>query len=201
MELACPQCAQVDQVQSVPAVFQSGQTTYRVQGSVTAVPAGDGVVYTATSHRGVSVTATAAALNPYPVVRGGGCFLTLALLMLIPAFVFVSFATDVLAENPAPTAGARAGQLIGAWIFPFGAFALVALFAVLFVLRLRRNARIRRGIPTALACWRQAWFCHRCGGVFFPRGELMPAATFRAELWRAGGYAGVSRDARNLLER
>ncbi|WP_409491403.1 hypothetical protein [Amycolatopsis sp. cmx-11-12] len=193
MEIACPQCAQVDQVQSVPAVFQGGQTTYRVQGSMTAVPAGDGMVYTATSHRGVSVTATAAALNPYPVVRGGGCFLTLALFLLIPAFVFVSFANDVLAENPAPTAGARAGAAVGAWIFPFGAFALVALFAVLFVLRLRRNARIRRGIPDALAYWRQGWFCHRCGGVFFPRGDLMSAATFRGQVWRAGGYAGLSR--------
>ncbi|AUI58809.1 hypothetical protein [Amycolatopsis sp. BJA-103] len=191
MELACPRCAQVDQVQSVPAVFQAGQTTYRVQGSMTAVPAGDGVVYTATAHRGVSVTATAAALNPYPVVRGGGCFLTLTLLMLIPAFVFVSFANDVLAENPAPTAGGRVGAAIGAWIFPFGAFALVALFAVLFVLRLRRNARIRRGIPDALEYWRQAWFCHRCGGVFFPRGDLMPAAEFRGRVWRAGGYAGL----------
>ncbi len=192
MEIACPQCARVDQVQSVPAVFQGGQTTYRVQGPMTAVPAGDGVVYPATAHRGVSVTATAAALDPYPVLRGGGCFLAPALVLLIPAFVFVSFAADVLAENPAPTAGGRVGATIGAWIFPFGAFALVALFAVLFVLRLRRNARIRRGVPDALALWRQAWFCHRCGGVFFPRGELMSAAAFRGHVGRAGGYTGVS---------
>ncbi|MEU3627018.1 hypothetical protein BS329_34450 [Amycolatopsis coloradensis] len=109
---------------------------------MTAVPAGDGVVYAVTAHRGVSVTA-------------GGC-----------------------AE---------------AAIFPFGAFALVALFAVLFVLRLRRNARIRRGIPDALAYWRQGWFCHRRDGTFFPRGALMAAATFRGQVWRAGGYAGLSR--------
>ncbi|RSN24984.1 hypothetical protein DL990_34465 [Amycolatopsis sp. WAC 01416] len=193
MEIACPQCAQVDQVQSVPAVFQSGQTTYRVQGGMTAIPAGDGVVYTATTHTGVSVTATAASLNPYPVPRGGGCFLALALVLLIPAFVFLALANDVLDENIAPTADGRAAQYIGASIFPFGAFALVALFAVLFVLRMRRNARIRRGIPAALDYWRQAWFCHRCGGVFFPGGELMSAATFRGQVWRAGDYAGLTR--------
>ncbi|MEV7548047.1 hypothetical protein AB0N89_00305 [Amycolatopsis sp. NPDC089917] len=193
MEIACPQCAQVDQVQSVPAAFQGGQTTYRVQGGVTAVPAGDGVVYASTTHRGVSVTATAAALNPYPVVRGAGCLLTVALFLLIPAFAFVSFATGAGAGDPAPTAGGRVGQLAGTWFFPFVSFALVALFAVLFVLRLRRNARIRRGIPDALAYWRQAWFCHRCGGVFFPRGELMSAAAFRGQVWRAGDYAGLIR--------
>ncbi|MFI7119035.1 hypothetical protein [Amycolatopsis sp. NPDC049868] len=193
MEIACPQCAQVDQVQSVPAVFQSGQTTYRMQGGMTAIPAGDGVVYTATTHTGVSVTATAASLNPYPVLRGGGCFLALALVLSIPAFVFLAFANDVLDENVAPTADGRVAQFIGASIFPVGAFALVALFAVLYVLRLRRNARIRRGIPAALEYWRQAWFCHRCGGVFFPRGDLMPAATFRGQVWRAGDYAGLTR--------
>ncbi len=188
MEIACPQCAQVDQVQSVPAVFQGGQSTIRVQGPMTAVPAGDGVVYTSTTHRGVSVTATAAALDPYPVRRGGGCLLTLALLMLLPALWFTS-----LADDTTPTSGDHVGQVIGTWIFPFGAYALVALFAVLFVLRVRRNARIRRGIPDAVSLWSRAWFCHRCGGVFFPQGRLMSAAEFRGQVWRAGNYAGLSR--------
>ncbi|ANN17653.1 hypothetical protein SD37_19705 [Amycolatopsis orientalis] len=75
-----------------------------------------------------------------------------------------------------------------------------ALLAVLFVLRLRRNARNRRAIPDASACWRRGWFCHRCGEVFFSPGVLVAMATLRGLVWRAGGYAGLSRDTGPLLE-
>jgi hypothetical protein len=65
-------------------------------------------------------------------------------------------------------------------------------------------ARVRRGMPRALAVWRAAWYCQRCDGVFFPAGavcagalagELMSAGEFQQLVWAAGGYAGYARKA------
>ncbi|MFE0020668.1 hypothetical protein [Amycolatopsis sp. NPDC059021] len=198
MTVACPGCTQVDQVQHVPAAYDAGHSTYQGTGPLIGMPAGDGqVIYSRSVHRGVAVTATARALDPFPVTRGGGCFLSVALVLLLPAIGLV-FAVRSLFDGPAASAADRVGQWFVAIMFPAGAFALVALFAWLFVRRVRHNARMRRGIPAARAVWQAAWFCHRCGGVFFPHGtpfevpcgHLLSTAAFRGIIARSGRYYG-----------
>jgi hypothetical protein len=58
-------------------------------------------------------------------------------------------------------------------------------------------ARVRRGMPRALAVWRAGWYCERCDGVFFSAGSvpagaapgvLMSAGEFQHLVWDAGGY-------------
>ena len=57
--------------------------------------------------------------------------------------------------------------------------------------RRARLTRVQRGIPSALALWRNAWYCERCDGVFFPDGDLMSVSEFRDQIWSAGGYADL----------
>lgn len=57
--------------------------------------------------------------------------------------------------------------------------------------RRARLTRVERGVPAALALWRNAWYCERCDGVFFPGGELMSASDFRGQVWSAGGYGDL----------
>jgi hypothetical protein len=57
--------------------------------------------------------------------------------------------------------------------------------------RRARLIRVERGIPSALALWRNAWYCERCDGVFFPDGDLMSVSEFRDQVWSAGGYADL----------
>jgi hypothetical protein len=63
--------------------------------------------------------------------------------------------------------------------------------------------RVRRGMDSALAIWREGWYCDQCDGVFFPpgtrfpltalpasavAGQLMSAGEFQHLVWTAGGY-------------
>jgi hypothetical protein len=74
VNVSCPRCGKPDQVQSVPAVFQSGHVTYHTDSPVLAVANGMAVPGVAHEER-VAVTHTASALDPTPPLRGGGCFL------------------------------------------------------------------------------------------------------------------------------
>jgi hypothetical protein len=84
-----------------------------------------------------------------------------------------------------------------------------ALFAALFCFayglafygwaaaRRARLTQVERGMPRALAVWREAWYCERCDGVFLSPGSgrngdtgLMSAAEFHQLVWTAGGYGG-----------
>lgn len=68
--------------------------------------------------------------------------------------------------------------------------------------RRSRLSRVRRGAPSALALWRDAWYCQRCDGVFFPDapgadtggepgGRLLSRGEFRRRVWSAGGYGDL----------
>lgn len=64
--------------------------------------------------------------------------------------------------------------------------------------RRTRLTRVQRGAPAALALWRDAWYCQRCDGVFFPEGtgaaaggELLSVEEFRRRVWAAGGYGDL----------
>ncbi|SDY46485.1 hypothetical protein SAMN05421504_105635 [Amycolatopsis xylanica] len=197
MNIACPQCAQVDQVQSVPAVHQGGSVTHSVVGGAIPVSYGDGnVTYLQGNYRGTSMSALARELDPTPPLRGGGCFLALAMVLLIPAvfmtiigFLVLGDHHPEMAESPiisTITVFAPAGLLL----------AMVALFAGLYGTRVKKNRHLRQGTPESRELWAGAWYCHRCGGVFLPEQtrhavparQLMSPSTFRSYVWRAGGY-------------
>lgn len=95
--------------------------------------------------------------------------------------------------------GARnAALLCGAVCFAY-ALAMYGWAAA----RRARLTRVERGIPSALALWRGAWYCERCDGVFFPddpgavgsagpaRDGLLSVPEFRRLVWSAGGYGDL----------
>jgi hypothetical protein len=181
----------------VPAVFQSGHVTYHTDSPVVAVVNGMAVPGVAHEER-VAVTHTASALDPTPPLRGGGCFLALALFLVLPTVLFSFIAVQVYSEGraEATTAAHQVASFIGSWLIPGFTAALLTVFFALFIRRQRINARLRRGNPASVALWSAAWFCHRCGGVFFPAGtplevptgQLLPALAFRQLVWTAAGY-------------
>lgn len=194
MNIACPQCAQVDQVQSVPAVHQGGSVAHNMVGGAIPVSRGDGTVtYLQGNYRGTSTTALARELDPVPPLRGGGCFLALALVLLIPA-MFMTLAA-ILAV------GGHTSVLSTIATFAPAGFllAMVALFGGLYATRAKQNRVLSQGTPASRELWASAWYCHRCGGVFLPEPnahavpyrQLMAPATFRTYVWRAGGYPGA----------
>jgi hypothetical protein len=201
--LVCPQCSLGDQVQAVPVAYELGVTDYAgtSSGSGTAVGfgisgtgvpvSGIGVSRTATQHSGTMVNRLAAQLMPAPerkrVFSGQAIRRFIALWFLLgilgAGLSFVSPVFEVLE---------------GVIIWSIAAFGVYAA-----VVRSRRNARVKRGRPAALALWRTGWLCHRCGGVFVPKtsvtpstptemaGSLVSVAEFRAQVWTAGGYADL----------
>jgi hypothetical protein len=74
--------------------------------------------------------------------------------------------------------------------------------------RRARLTTVARGMPSAMAVWRAAWYCDLCDGVFFQPGTLCQApvarvvegsvndgdvispAAFHRLVWKAGGYGG-----------
>jgi hypothetical protein len=94
----------------------------------------------------------------------------------------------------AVTGGSASGPLIVAAIACFAyAIACYGWAAA----RRASLARIKRGMPGALAVWRAGWYCERCDGVFFSpgaapagviTGQLMSTGEFQHLVWAAGGY-------------
>lgn len=185
----CPSCGQLDQVQHVPAVYHGGHSFYRGQGPVMAVPAGDGVVVTRSQVSGVTVSAVARALDPFPPRRTGGGLLAGAILLALLGglLLLVPFA---VAGDPPP--GGAASELLGVAFFSLPslcAFIAAGTLVWLYVRRVRAHRRQRRGVPAATQLWEQGWFCHRCGGVYFAdAGRLLSPSHFRQLVARAGGY-------------
>jgi hypothetical protein len=74
--------------------------------------------------------------------------------------------------------------------------------------RRARLTTVARGMPSAMAVWRAAWYCDLCDGVFFQPGALcqapfarvvegsvidgdvMSPAAFHRLVWKVGGYGG-----------
>jgi len=91
----------------------------------------------------------------------------------------------------------------GAWPGLFAAlfcFAYALAFYGWAAARRARLTRVEKGMPRALAVWREAWYCGLCDGVFLPPGSsgrpepgagLMSAAQFRQLVWNAGGYGDL----------
>ncbi|MGW5439646.1 hypothetical protein [Nocardia asteroides] len=124
-----------------------------------------------------------------------------ALLGLVLSFFFaimlaascVAFAQDPPHGNPLQILV----SLIGLFLFPILlAIPIYALVSGAFK-RARKQAKINAGSSRAYGLWQNAYYCHRCGTVFWPlptalgvphRVALTPNQ-FRWHVWSAGGYA------------
>jgi hypothetical protein len=185
----CPSCGLLDRVQHVPAAYHGGHSFYRGQGPAVAIPAGDSVVYTNSQVSGVSVTAVARALDPFPPPRRGGGLLAAAIVLASAGSCFLLLPFSAF-EDPPP--GGAVAKALGAAVFSLPSVCVYGAAGVLvwlYVRRLREHRRQRRGVPAAQQVWEQGWFCHRCGGVYFAdAGRLLTPAHFRQLVARAGGY-------------
>jgi hypothetical protein len=187
----CPSCGQLDQVQHVPAVYQGGHSFYRGQGPVVAVPAGDGAIYAASQVNGVSVTAVARALDPYPPPRRGGGLVAAAIALVVAGSCFLLLPFSAADDPPPGGAGSKALGFAVLSLPSACVYVAAGVLVWLYVRRVREHRRQRRGVPAARQLWEQGWFCHRCGGVYFAdaRSErLLTPEHFRQLVARAGGY-------------
>lgn len=181
----CPSCGQLDQVQHVPAVYQGGHAFFRGQGPTVAVPTGDGLVSTSSQVSGVSVSAVARSLDPFPPPRRSGGLVAAVIALVLVGSCFLALPLSSL-DDPPP------GGALGIAVISLPALCVYVAAGVviwLYVRRLRAHRRQRRGVPAARQVWEQGWFCHRCGGVYFAdAGRLLTPAHFRQLVARAGGY-------------
>jgi len=185
----CPSCGLLDRVQHVPAVYQGGHAFYRGQGPLVAVPAGDGVVYASSQVSGVSVTAVARSLDPFPPPRRGGGLVAAVVTLALVGGCFLMLPLSAV-DDPPP--GGAGGRVLGFALISLPSlcvFVAAGVLVWLYVRRVRAHRRERRGVPAARQVWEQGWFCHRCGGVYFTDGgRLLTPAHFRQLVARAGGY-------------
>jgi hypothetical protein len=189
MSEPCPSCGQLDQVQHVPAVYHGGHSFFRGQGSVVAVPAGDGLLYANSQVSGVSVTAVARSLDPFPPPRRGGGLVAAVIALALVGSCFLLLPLSAVDEPPP---GGPASRVLGVALISLPSlcvFVAAGVLVWLYVRRVRAHRRQRRGVPAATQLWEQGWFCHRCGGVYFSdAGRLLTPAHFRQLVARAGGY-------------
>lgn len=199
---SCPNCRQIDSVQSMPAIAATGVST--VQGASTYAGVGIGpsgtVVPVIGSARSTSAqtTALAAATRPAPPTSSVTGPATCGVLLLIAALVMLAIAGAAVSLGTPPE---QSPPPIGDWLVLGGLmalpFALPSLAAFLVLThRSRNNARIARGLPAASALWSAAFYCHRCGLCYWPQpvgggtadGQLLLPNQFQQVVWNAGGY-------------
>ncbi|MGA6167710.1 hypothetical protein [Amycolatopsis magusensis] len=178
--LACPQCREVDQVQHVPAVHHGGRLSYRGVG-----PAMTGDTGYATPYHGVATSAVSAALDPNPPLRSTSGQLVLGILSTI----FSGFALIIALSLTLTDAHISLIGLFWTWIWPALGIGMAVLGFLQYSHRGRANAEMRLGSQRVLDVWSRAWFCHRCGVVFFPENaQVIPLPAVRAYLWQIGDY-------------
>lgn len=140
----------------------------------------------------VYAEASPALLRPVPVLKSAD--------RLAWAGTIVGLAGAVLIWVGAAARGGVSGATLAVAGVCFAyALALYGWAAV----RRASVVRVRRGMDSALAVWREGWYCQRCDGVFFPpgthfpvtalpagavAGQLMSAGEFQHLVWTAGGY-------------
>jgi hypothetical protein len=146
------------------------------------------------ARRPVVMTAQARRLFPRPLLRFASPILGLAAAVvgMIVALVPALWA-DVLKSRYPSTASRALAE--AALLTPLALIA-AGLCAIGFT-RMRRRARVRRGLADALPLWRAGWYCGRCDGAFFSTAEyprapsadqLLPPEVFQQLVWSAGGY-------------
>lgn len=194
LQLCCPGCGQVERVQHVPAVYRDGIASYG--GCAWSVGAVGGYsAYGYSAHSGTSVSSVAGALAPSPLERRTGGLVAAG--AFFAALVGVGILIARVATRTGPPGGSQLPNVgAAAWMIPALAGLPLLLIAALLLERVRANGRIRGGRPAASHVWRHGWYCHRCGGVFFPGGtplevpkdELLPLPVFQSIVWTAGRF-------------
>ncbi|MFD4407713.1 hypothetical protein ACFWPH_33610 [Nocardia sp. NPDC058499] len=197
VDITCPHCHQLDGVQSVPAICADGSSTSHDTGSYTGVSiASTGlvpVIGTSTIERSHS-TVLARSLASAPAQEPAGRLTGLGLLLLVLPTIVVAIV--IIAMFFPPPGTDRTSLVLGATVF-VGMISLPGLLVLHSAFqRGRRNARIARGRPRAMAVWGAGWYCHRCYLAFWPYSPIpeIPARRgvtpeqFRWLVWKAGGY-------------
>lgn len=197
IDLTCPTCRQLDQVQTVPAICSGGSSTEVSYGAHTGAGfTTNGVipVFTSSTTTRTRTTALARSLARDPGIESTKRRTRIAVVLLIPAVLMLVASIGALFAD---LSGSILARIVGGVIFVCGA-AVPGLLVVLSIWAAkRRNSIVRAGLPAADRLWRSAFYCHRCGHVFWP---ISPASTvptrlpmappnFRWAVWSAGGYA------------
>ncbi|MEV6209640.1 hypothetical protein [Kitasatospora sp. NPDC051914] len=166
----CPDCGRIDQVQSVPGLYEA--QTHSYAGTTRGYGGGYGARTYYTS--GSSSSLLADQIAPPPVPRllqpTGGCALALMTALGLGGGVMV---LPLLASGE-PGAGRKALIVFVVLALPFLAAAL-ALVVKRFRDRLKNRAAFRdyrARYPSLLAVWSTGFLCRRCHIAFIPAGAL-----------------------------
>jgi len=190
----CPQCGTIDQVQSVPGLYEAQTSTY--------AGTSGGYGYRTVHTYGSSSSLLADQIAPPPVPRltqpTGGCAVAILAAFAAGAGLMV---LPLLLTSDDPDAGKNALITFCALGLPF-ALAAVALTVKRARERRQSLANFRAyqaAFPSLLAVWNAAFLCRRCHLAFFPAGVMgltaprsTPAAGFQqlVATLAAGGPAG-----------
>ncbi|MFI7002502.1 hypothetical protein [Nocardia sp. NPDC050175] len=206
IDISCPGCHLPDQVQSMRAIQATGVRSVERTARHSAIgftAYGAVPVFGAATSYETHTSALAAFTAPEPTLRPTGCLVAIALallLLVVPVLPGVFLITNAELEDPTNSTGDKIGTVLFAVFILFCAAipALIALFVV--ALRTRYNDRIHRGRPAARALWDGGFYCHRCGGVYWPypppgsdvpARQLIAPREFQHMVWRAGRYIGL----------
>ncbi|MFE7723282.1 hypothetical protein ACFU44_30100 [Nocardia rhizosphaerihabitans] len=201
LDLSCPQCERIDWVQSVPAAMSEGTHAGHSTGVHTGIGfSSDGLVPVigTSSHEFSHSSALARSLAWRPTLPAGGRHALLGLVLSLFFVVMLAASCVAFAQDPPQGNSFQVlVSLIGLFLFPILlAIPIYALISGAFK-RARRQARVHAGSSRAYGLWQNAYYCHRCGTVFWPlpaapgvphRVALTPNQ-FRWHVWSAGGYA------------
>ncbi|SDT74218.1 hypothetical protein SAMN05216371_4670 [Streptomyces sp. TLI_053] len=168
----CPQCGEVDQVRSVPAVREAHISTFA--GTST----GHTYDHTVTTHTvGTSSSLLADRLAPPAAPRmadpGYGCGIVAALLLTFGAGLF---AVMVLVTGGSDDQDGRRAALI-----VYSGLAAVFLIVTVGLVKARRQrlGQVRQEFeayaavyPSLVTAWRSSYLCGRCHLTFLPNGVI-----------------------------
>ncbi|MFC8529209.1 hypothetical protein [Nocardia sp. NPDC057227] len=202
IDIDCPLCHRADVTQSVPALVAGGTSTSTATGTYTGAgisPAGlVPVLGTATMNR-VHVSALAESLAPAPPLQPTDRLTVVGLLLLVFGLIPLIPATLALTDDGGQSIADRIALFIAILVM-----LTITLFPAVLTFnttrtRRRRNLTISQGRPAALAVWRTAVYCHRCGIGYWPSAPApnIPAQQgfspheLRWLVWSAGGYANA----------
>jgi hypothetical protein len=155
-------------------------------------------------------TALADALAPVPTAPPGlwtGCLGIPLLAVAVATFIGGATSGHWFGGYPPPGAGLPAGAHPDyAYLGVISLLALVAAASLILPAVLRWIAfrrLLEAGRPAAERLWSRAWYCGRCGTVYFAPQSGDPAGAltfgdFRAVVWGAGGYGHLARRNRTL---
>jgi hypothetical protein len=198
--VACPGCTGIDQSQRVPEVYRSGISGYSGTGWAAGIAAGQPAAYR-TVHSGSIISNTAAALEPRPTLTShrGTAMIGTFLLLCAAAFAIVMIQAGA---HTSWSGLANSAKALLAMLFYPACFGLIGAALLIPSFRAHRwRQQVARGMPRTYDVWQRAWYCHRCGGVYFPpteaslglpTGRLLTTPEFRHLLRHVGGFNHVS---------